>query len=112
PKLKVIWSSSPYETAQIFLELKASQQEPDVEEALSKGVNPTIATEEGPPNFNDDAIDILQTIPGINNANYVSVIQRVRNMAEFVSLSKEELIDLLGDENGNKAHHFVNHEIR
>ncbi|GEQ66470.1 hypothetical protein JCM33374_g133 [Metschnikowia sp. JCM 33374] len=112
PKLKVVWSSSPYETAQIFLELKASQQEPDVGEALSKGVNASIATEEGPPNFNDDAIDVLQTIPGINNSNYVSVIQKVRNMVEFVKLSNDELIELLGHENGNRAYNFINYEIR
>lgn len=111
PKLKVIWSSSPYETAQIFLELKATQQEPDVEEALSKGINPSIATEEGPPNFNDDAIDILQTIPGINNVNYVYVIQKVRNMVELVNLLKDEMIEILGEENGTKAHNFINHEI-
>ncbi|OBA23690.1 hypothetical protein METBIDRAFT_38064 [Metschnikowia bicuspidata var. bicuspidata NRRL YB-4993] len=112
PKLKVIWSSSPYESAQIFLELKAAQEEPNIEEALSKGVNPSIATEEGPPNFNDDAVDVLQTIPGINNTNYISVIQKVRNMIELVCLLREELIDLLGTENGNKAFNFINHEIR
>lgn len=111
PKLKIIWSSSPYETAQIFLELKASQEEPDIEEALSKGVNPTITTSEGPPMINDDVVDLLQTIPGINNVNYATVIQRVRNMSELVCLSREKFIEMLGEENGNKAYTFINHKV-
>lgn len=112
PKLKVIWSSSPYETAQIFLELKASQQEPDVEEALAKGVNPAISTSEGPPMYNDDAIDLLQSIPGVTNVNYTTIILRIKNMKDFVNLSRQELKDMLGDENGNKAYNFINRVVR
>lgn len=112
PKLKVIWSASPYETAQIFLELKGNQHEPDVEEALAKGVNPTIATSEGPPMFNDDAIDLLQSIPGINNVNYTTVVQKVRDFTELCGLSREEFHVMLGLENGNKAYNFINHEVR
>lgn len=111
PKLKIIWSSSPHETAQIFLELKASQEEPDVEEALAKGVNPTITTSEGPPMINDDAVDLLQTIPGINNVNFATVIQRVRSMAELVCLEREKFVEMLGEENGNKAYNFINHRV-
>lgn len=112
PKLKVIWSTSPYETAQIFLELKASQNEPDIDEALSKGVNPSISTNEGPPMFNDDALDLLQSIPGINNVNYTSVIQKVKSMAHLVTLLREELVEILGEVNGNMAFNFINYEIR
>lgn len=111
PKLKVIWSSSPYETAQIFLELKASQNEPDIEEALSKGVNPSISTSEGPPMFNDDALDLLQSIPGINNVNYTLIIQKVKNLAQLVCLLRETFVELLGEENGNKAFNFINYEV-
>lgn len=111
PKLKIIWSSSPYESAQIFLELKASQQEPDVEEALSKGVNPSIATKEGPPVYNDDAVDLLQTIPGVNNTNYVSIMLRVKSMAELVALTRDELAELIGEEYANRAYNFMNHKI-
>lgn len=108
----MIWSSSPYETAQIFLELKASQQEPDVEEALAKGVNPAISTSEGPPMYNDDAIDLLQSIPGVTNVNYTTIILRIKNMKDFVNLSRQELKDMLGDENGNKAYNFINRVVR
>lgn len=111
PKLKVLWSYSPYETAQIFLELKANQYEPDVNDALSKGVNASISTSDGPPMFNDDAIDVLQTIPGINNLNCMLIVQKVLSLSEFVNLSHEELTALIGEENANKAYHFINHTV-
>ena len=107
PKLKIIWSSSPYETAQIFLELKANQEEPDVGTALDKGANRTIETGDGnPPMYNDDAIDFIQNIPGINAVNYHILIQQVKNIEELVSLSKDKFISILGDENGKKAYNF------
>lgn len=111
PKLKILWSYSPYETAQIFLELKANQYEPDVNDALSKGVNASIVTSDGPPMFNDDAIDILQTIPGINNLNFMQIVKRILSLSELVNLSREVLIELIGEENGNKAYHFINHTV-
>lgn len=111
PKLKIVWSSSPYETAQIFLELKANQPEPDVEEALTKGVNSAISTSDGPPMFNDDAIDFLQSIPGITSSNYTQLIQHVRNMAELVCLERDLLKSILGEENGNRAYNFINHRV-
>lgn len=112
PKLKILWSYSPYETAQIFLELKANQREPDVNEALAKGVNPTISTNDGPPMFNDDAIDVLNTIPGINSLNAIHVIKNVLSLKELVNLSKEELRDMIGEENATKAYHFINHKVQ
>lgn len=111
PKLKVIWSSSPYETAQTFLELKANQGEPDVNEALSKGVNASIPTLDGPPALNDDAIDVLQSIPGITSMNYMSVVLKVLNMVEFVNLEKSQLAEMIGQENANKAYNFINNSM-
>ncbi|KAI5961113.1 rad16 [Candida margitis] len=120
PKLKIIWSSSPYETAQIFLELKANQEEPDVGIALDKGVNKNLITQGGgsggtndggPAILNDDPIDFIQNVPGINNSNLYKVVQRVENIVELVKLSQDEFIDLLGVENGRKAYTFFNRTV-
>ncbi|KAK6458566.1 uncharacterized protein RJT20DRAFT_6963 [Scheffersomyces xylosifermentans] len=113
PKLKIIWSSSPYETAQIFMELKSNQEEPDVGLAMDKGVNKEVVTEDGgAPIFNDDPIDFIQNIPGINNVNYHTVIQKVRSIEDLVQLSKGQFERLLGQENGRKAYYFINRKIR
>ena len=117
PKLKIIWSSSPYETAQIFLELKANQDEPDVGMALEKGVNKSLITprgarvDGGPVILNDDPIDFIRNIPGINNLNIYKIVQRVENISELVKLSQDELVDLLGAENGHKAYNFFNRTV-
>ena len=113
PKLKIIWSFSPYETAQIFLEIKSKQEEPDIDSAISKGVNQSLTTEKGePPVFNEDAIDLIQNIPGINNANYYSVINRFKSIETLVSLTEDELVETLGQENGIKAYRFIHRSLR
>lgn len=113
PKLKIIWSSSSYETAQIFLELKSNQEEPDIASAISKGVDSQIKSNDGgPPMYNDDAIDLLQNIPGINNVNYYNVIQKIRSIEDLVQLPLEAFHELLGQENGNKAFNFISNAVK
>ncbi|CUM45412.1 uncharacterized protein AC631_02589 [Debaryomyces fabryi] len=113
PKLKIIWSSSPYETAQIFLELKANQEEPDISAAVAKGVNQSIKISSGePPLYNDNAIDLIQNIPGINNINYYKVIEKVQSIEELVKLSEDEFTDLIGIENGKKAYKFIHRSVK
>ena len=81
--------------------------------ALDKGANRTIETGDGnPPMYNDDAIDFIQNIPGINAVNYHILIQQVKNIEELVSLSKDKFISILGDENGKKAYNFLNRKIK
>ncbi|KAK6204286.1 uncharacterized protein RJT21DRAFT_5885 [Scheffersomyces amazonensis] len=112
PKLKIIWSSSPYETAQIFLKLKANQEEPDVGMAIDKGVNKEVTTEDGgPPVFNEDPIDFIQNIPGINSLNYHLIIQKVKSIEEMVKLTRDQFVQLLGEENGKKVYNFINQKI-
>lgn len=112
PKLQIIWSSSPQETAQIFLELKSNQEEPNVAEALDKGVNKAITTGDGSPAmYYDAAIDFIMNIPGITVHNYEKVIQQVKNIEELVCLPLERFQDLLGKENGRNAFKFINHEF-
>lgn len=41
PKLKIMWSSSPYQTAEIFEELKRNEEEPDPLKAVAIGMDST-----------------------------------------------------------------------
>ncbi|CAH6721500.1 DNA repair protein Rad1p [[Candida] jaroonii] len=107
PKLKIIWSSSPYETSQIFVELKSGELPPDVSSAIRKGLDPN----ENPSLVNEEALDILTSIPGVNNSNVYRLMNSVKNIEEFVDLPKTKLIELMGVENGTKAYNFINHKI-
>lgn len=108
PKLKIIWSSSPYKTAQIFLELKAGEEAPDITQAINKGLK----SNELPSLYNEEAIDLLQSIPGINSSNYLTIMNKVKNIEQMVQLEREEFVGLLGEENGNKAYNFITRQIR
>ncbi|RCK54780.1 DNA repair protein RAD1 [Candida viswanathii] len=116
PNLQVIWSSSPHETAQIFLQLKANQEEPDPVEALSKGQNKKITRgdddDDAPPVYNEDAIDFILNIPGITVDNHDALILKVKNIEELVCLPMEQFQDILGKENGKKAFNFINRQYR
>ncbi|CDK27568.1 unnamed protein product [Kuraishia capsulata CBS 1993] len=110
PKLKIIWSSSPYQTAQTILELKASLEEPDMERALAAGQD-QVAETDGPPQYNESAIDFLQTIPGINPINYNLIIKKVKNLREFAEMSEEALTQIIGAEAAHKAYSFLREEL-
>ena len=106
-------SSSPYVSAHIFLELKANQEEPDISAAVSKGVNQSIKISSGePPLYNENAIDLIQNIPGINNINYSQIIEKVQSIEQLVNLSEDELTDIIGIENGKKAYKFIHHWVK
>ena len=67
PRLKVIWSSSPYQTAEIFEELKKGSAEPDPVKAVSIGIqggDPAASK-----TFNEVPQDMLRMVPGVTPKN-------------------------------------------
>lgn len=111
PKLKIIWSSSPYQTAQIILELKSKHEEPDLDTAISTGLDEIDDTIDGPPRYNDSMVDLIQKIPGINNVNYHLIISKVKNLQELVTMSEQELSLIIGTELAKKAYIFINRSV-
>jgi len=98
PKLRIIWSCSPAHTAKIFAELKKNiKQEPDLSttRVLEASVDTT------------GVMDVLMKFPGINNRNCLTVANNVRDLHELCNMSKEQLIKLLGRENGSLFFNFV-----
>ncbi|KAI0462185.1 hypothetical protein LJB42_004273 [Komagataella kurtzmanii] len=108
PKLKIFWSSSPTQSAQILISLKASEREPDLEKAIQAGVDANMMNSSGAPEFNDAAIDLLTQIPGVTKVNYHLIITKVKNLKKFVNLSLQEMQDIIGKEAGSVAYNFVN----
>jgi len=83
PRVKLIWSSSPYQTAEIFDELKRSQKEPDPLEAIKLGLGPG---EEIAGVYNQTPQVFLNSCGGRDNTNgvdrkscdqYPGLIQRI-----------------------------------
>lgn len=104
PKLSIIWSSSPFETAKIFKEIKANQKDPDVEFALTAGTN---GIKDGR-DTNEDAIKLLKLIPGITDANSILIINKVNSLYDFCQMSVDDMSEIIGKENARKAFTFIN----
>jgi DNA excision repair protein ERCC-4 len=109
PRLKVIWSSSPYQTAEIFEELKKQQEEPDPLRAVQMG----LAEDEDPEEktFNTGPQDLLRTIPGVTGKNASRLYLETRNVLEVANMSLEELDPMVGKESGRQIVRFFTRSV-
>ncbi|GAA5993937.1 hypothetical protein JCM5350_005070, partial [Sporobolomyces pararoseus] len=116
PKLRIIWSSSPYQTVEIFRELKESREEPDQKKAVlvgleedsggvaAEGTSSGVAGEAG---FNVAPQEMLRSLPGVTSTNYRHLSSKVENMEELTRLELNELQQLIGNEPGKQLHGFI-----
>ncbi|RZC36084.1 DNA repair endonuclease XPF, partial [Asbolus verrucosus] len=86
PKLKVIWSPSPYASAQLFEELKDGKEEPNLEYAAAVGGNQDIDIVET--KYNSSIYDFVQKLPGINSKNIDGFLRQVKNLDEAIKKSE------------------------
>ena len=82
PRLRIVWSSSPYQTAEIFEALKSHQDEPDPVAAVRAGLDPALAAGlvgdavqqgqgqgSGQRPFNLEPHEMLAAVPGVTPKN-------------------------------------------
>lgn len=108
PKLRIIWSSSPYQTAEIFEELKKNLGEPDPVKAVQAGLE---AGEESTNTYNQTSQDMLRAVPGITVKNYKHVMLELENMMELANLEEKEISRVVGREAGAKVYKFFNRSV-
>lgn len=109
PRLKIIWSSSPYETAKIFEELKKLQEEPDPIKAVQVGL---VAGEEpGDQSFNQTPQEMLRAVPGVSGKNYQRLTLEVGTLQEVANLTEEEMDPFVGKEAGRQIWRFFNRSV-
>ncbi|CAE6448788.1 unnamed protein product [Rhizoctonia solani] len=104
PKLRIIWSSSPYATADIFTEFKKNNKEPDPQVAV------TVGAEDGEDEnaaVNQLAEEMLRALPGVTQKNYRGIMNRVGSLREFCELSLQQMQDIMGNEPGKACHTFI-----
>jgi len=109
PRLKVVWSSSPYQTAEIFEELKKNQDEPDPIKAVQIGLN--AGEDPNEQSFNQTPHDMLRAVPGITAKNISRITLEVSNMLEVSNLDEEALDGMIGKEAGRQVHRFFNRTV-
>ena len=107
PKLRILWCSSPSETAEIFEELKANCPQPDAETAMSIKTDQVIEDEDL--KYNPVLRDILLKIPGIDSKNVNRVITKVKDLCALCEMSEQELSDVLENSKAAKVvYEFLN----
>ncbi|KAK0308535.1 DNA repair protein RAD16 [Friedmanniomyces endolithicus] len=109
PRLRIIWSSSPYQTAEIFLELKKKQEEPDpiraVHIGLESGEDPEGRT------FNQTPQDMLRAVPGVTTKALQRLILKYENVLEVANAGDDDLSALVGRENGRQIRGFFDRSV-
>jgi len=109
PRLKVIWSSSPYQTAEIFAELKKSHEEPDPTKAVEIGLREGETA--GEQAFNTAPVDMLRAVPGASSKNVGILMARADDLVEVSNLEQEELFGMIGREAGRTMYRFFNRNV-
>jgi DNA excision repair protein ERCC-4 len=96
PKLRLVWSPSPYATAQLFEEMKQGKTQPDAVAAAAVGSDDaTTENENLSDRFNPNVYDFLIKLPGINSKNIGRVMNKVKNLKELIKMSEEQLVELV-----------------
>jgi DNA excision repair protein ERCC-4 len=110
PKLRIIWSSSPYQTAEIFEELKKNGEEPDARKAASVGAQEGEGAEFGRA-FNQIPMDMLREIPGVDEKNIVPLSLEVPSIHALANMEEDEIRALVGHEAARQMYRFFNRKV-
>ena len=94
PKLRILWSPSPHATTELFEELKRGREEPDASKAAAVSID--IIDDYNNDKFNPALQDFLSKLPGITTKNIYAILHKVNSLLELLTLSVEDLEELLG----------------
>ncbi|EAW08852.1 ssDNA endodeoxyribonuclease RAD1 [Aspergillus clavatus NRRL 1] len=122
PRLKIVWSSSPYQTAEIFAELKKNNPEPDPIRAVQIGLDMDIAASSHPGDvmaaagiehrtFNALPQDMLRAVPGVTPKVLERLILETGNINEIANMDVEQLDPLVGREAARKIVGFFRKSV-
>ena len=109
PKLRIIWSSSPYQTAEIFETLKTQEVEPDPVQAALIGLE--AGQEAADQSFNREPQDMLRIVPGVTGKNITNLILEMGSLKDVANATVEELELIVGKESGRQIYSFFNKSV-
>ncbi|TIA90908.1 hypothetical protein E3P89_02156 [Wallemia ichthyophaga] len=77
PRLRIIWSSSPRQTAEIFSDLKVQREEPDVEKASGVGTDEAGLEDLIEENWTMTPVEVMKSMPGVSGKNYQYIPNKI-----------------------------------
>ncbi|KAJ2392425.1 DNA repair protein RAD16, partial [Coemansia sp. RSA 2611] len=105
PCLRIVWSSSTYEAASIFTELKRDAAEPDIDRAVAMGQDDSSVEKESI--YASHPISLLQSLPGVTLRNYQALANKFKSISDICAASKDDLVSVLGMEAAIKLYEFI-----
>ncbi|KAL4747452.1 hypothetical protein BDW72DRAFT_15567 [Aspergillus terricola var. indicus] len=122
PRLKIIWSSSPYQTAEIFAELKRNAPEPDPVRAVQIGLDVDLSGNSGSGDFmtasgiehrtfNLLPQEMLRAVPGVSPQVLERLILETGNISDIANMSIEELDPFMGREAARQVVKFFRKSV-
>lgn len=110
PRLRILWCPSPHATAELFLELKQGQAQPDAAAAQAvTAESDTVA--ESADLYNPGPYDFLLKMPGVSTKNYRALIKNADSVADIAKLSQDRLAEILGNVNNAKLLYEFLHNV-
>ena len=109
PRLKIIWSSTPYFTAEVFEELKKNHEEPDPFAAVKVGLDPSETP--GAKLYNQAPQEFLRSVPGVTAKNIYNLMIEWESVQEISRASEGRLMEVVGPEAGRQIWGFFNKRL-
>ncbi|KAI9823456.1 MAG: hypothetical protein M1832_002467 [Thelocarpon impressellum] len=111
PRLKIIWSSSPYQTALIFIELKKTLPEPDPIKAVQIGLGPGEKEDATGRIFSQTPRDMLRAIPAVSEKVAARLVLECGSLWELANWAEAEISELVGNEAGRQIWRFFHRSL-
>ncbi|QEU60826.1 Rad1 [Kluyveromyces lactis] len=97
PSLKIVWSSSPLQTVNIFLDLKTNREQPDPVKCVQFGSTKKQTEKNKKDTESNNKFKNLLTIPGLSNVDYYNIKKRYKRYADLLNASAEDLKNIVTD---------------
>jgi DNA excision repair protein ERCC-4 len=93
PRLRLLWCSNPHNAAEVFQKFKVNFNQPNKEEAVTKGI---MGPQVDECLYSWKAQNLLRCMAGITAQNIHHVMNKVKNIRDLVNLSLEDMKKLIG----------------
>lgn len=95
PKLRLVWSPSPFATAELFQELKEGKSQPISSEAGAVGL-------EAGQNFDEEIYnaiikDFMSKLPGVTTQNILNLLNKGQSLTHMLKMALQELKAITGN---------------
>ncbi|CDO93814.1 unnamed protein product [Kluyveromyces dobzhanskii CBS 2104] len=97
PLLKILWSSSPLQTVNIFLDLKTNREQPDPVKCVQFGSTKKQSAKSNKVTESNDKFKNLLSIPGLSNVDYYNIKKRYKRYGDLLNASVQDLQNIVSD---------------